>query len=135
SITHSEAAFNSTVVFPSLKAVFQHFYEQYRTKCYPSEEKLEALFTQLKKIDARSGYNADSIIRVGVHNNIELMIAEVSSCFSKPNKSKHATDHYKGMFSLLSMCKGIADNYKHASLETFKKQKVFFVQAYNQHVY
>jgi hypothetical protein len=139
SITHSEAAFNSTTVFPLLKAVSQCFYEQYHTKCYPSEEKLKPLYTQSKKIDstvdARSWYNVDSIIRVGAHNNIELMIAEVSSCFSKPDKSKHATDHYKGMFGLLSMCKGIADNYKHASLESFKKQKVFFIQAYNQHVY
>lgn len=101
-ITHSEAAFNSTVVFPVLKAVSQHFYEQYHTKCYPGEEKLVALFSQLKKIDptidSRNGYYADSIIRVGTHNNIELLIFEVSSCFSKSDKSKHATDHYKGMF-------------------------------------
>jgi hypothetical protein len=92
---------------------------------------LEALFIQLEKIDptvdARSGYNADSIIRVGAHNNIELIIPKVGSCFSKPDKSKHATDHYKGMFGLLSMCKGIAENYKYASLESFKKQKVFFL--------
>ncbi|KAI9244594.1 hypothetical protein EDC94DRAFT_499420, partial [Helicostylum pulchrum] len=57
-------------------------------------------------------------------SNIELVIAEVSSCFSKTDKSKRATDHYREIFGLLSMCKGIADNYKHVSLESFKKQKV-----------
>lgn len=45
-ITHSETAFNSTVIFPLLKTVSQRFCERYHTKCCPGEEKLEALFTQ-----------------------------------------------------------------------------------------
>ncbi|KAL7308759.1 hypothetical protein PS15m_011926 [Mucor circinelloides] len=102
--------------------------------CFPGEEKLNSLFDQLKwihpDISKRHGYNAASALRVRDHSNLEVFITEVSSRFLQTDKSKHSTDHHKGMFGLLSMAKAIADNYKHATLATFQDQKVFFLQAY-----
>ncbi|GAN01917.1 hypothetical protein MAM1_0013d01354 [Mucor ambiguus] len=119
-IKHSEAVFNHFVLAPTLKAICKTLYCEHQTTWYPGEEKLDALLTQLKKldptVDRRHGYNADSIKEfksggVGIRN------------------------HYKGMFALLSMLKAVADKYEHVTIETMLKQKVFFLQAYNESLY
>lgn len=138
-IKHSESAYNQTVISPIFKSIARQLYTEYGTVWFPGEEKLNSLFDQLKlihpDIDKRHGYNADSVLRVRSHSNLEVFIAEVSSRFMQTDKSKHSTDHHKGMFGLLSMAKAIADNYKHATLATFQDQKVFFLQAYNDSLY
>lgn len=105
---------------------------------FPGEEKLKCLYEELKKadskIDTRCGYNADSIIRVMSLAELEILITEVSSRFKKIDKTKHASDHYKGMFGLLAMMRGIV-KYNHASLSTFQSIKVFFIRAYYNSLY
>ncbi|KAL9536779.1 hypothetical protein MBANPS3_012372 [Mucor bainieri] len=138
-IKHSESAFNQLVVAPIVKAAAKELYPSFQTVFFPGEEKLKALLEQLKtidsKVDKRHGYNADGIIRTKGHQELEVLIYEVSSGYLYQDKAKHSTDHHKGMFGLLSMLKAIADTYKHATLTTFMKQKVFFMQAYHDCLY
>lgn len=138
-IKHSESAFNQLVVAPIVKAAAKELYPSFQTVFFPGEEKLKALLEQLKtidsKVDKRHGYNADGIIRTRGHQELEVLIYEVSSGYLYQDKAKHSTDHHKGMFGLLSMLKAIADTYKHATLTTFMKQKVFFMQAYHDCLY
>ncbi|KAL0143725.1 hypothetical protein V8B55DRAFT_1480088 [Mucor lusitanicus] len=126
-IKHSESAFNQLVVAPIVKAAAKELYPSFQTVFFPGEEKLKALLEQLKtidsKVDKRHGYNADGIIRTRGHQELEVLIYEVSSGYLYQDKAKHSTDHHKGMFGLLSMLKAIADTYKHATLTTFMKQR------------
>jgi hypothetical protein len=98
-ISYSEAVFNSTVLAPLVRLVAKLLYPKHGTMFYRGEEKLKPLLAQLRKLDptldTRHGYNANGVIRVFKHNNIELLITELSSGFGKLDKSKHSCDHYK----------------------------------------
>lgn len=82
---------------PIVKAMCKELYEKYGTVYYPGEEKLDELYTQLKKIDPsvdrRHGYNADNIVRLS-NSGLEIFVSEVSSRYGAEKKDKHATDHY-----------------------------------------
>ncbi|KAG1073752.1 hypothetical protein G6F42_025778 [Rhizopus arrhizus] len=89
-IKHSESAYNQTVISPIFKSIARQLYTEYGTVWFPGEEKLNSLFDQLKlihpDIDKRHGYNADSVLRVRSHSNLEVFIAEVSSRFMQTDK-------------------------------------------------
>lgn len=74
-------------------------------------------------------------MRVNRPNNLELLITEIRSKFTYLDKTKHSVELHKGMIGLLFTLKAIADQYKYAAFDTFKKQKVFFIRAYNDCVY
>ncbi|ORE16848.1 hypothetical protein BCV71DRAFT_236337 [Rhizopus microsporus] len=75
-----------------------------------------------QKTDKRKIYKADGIIRLETYMDLEVLILETASDFSHGNYPKTAFDNSKDTFALLSMLKTIADQYKHASVEEFKKK-------------
>lgn len=60
--------------------------------------------------------------------DLEVLLLETAGAFGREDCAKTAFDNSKGVFALLAMLKTIADQYKYASVETFSKLKLYFVQ-------
>lgn len=63
------------------------------------------------------------------------MLLETSGCFGSIDKSNIAFDHHKDLFDALAMLKSIADEFPMATVEAFKKCKVFFVHGAGENIY
>jgi hypothetical protein len=74
-------------------------------------------------------YKADGVISTYDFNKLEVLLLETSGHFGNTDNSKISFDHHKGLFGALSILKGISGAYKHGSMDTFEKVKVFFVHA------
>lgn len=97
------------------------------------EAPLKAMATQLKTLEFVNedihSYLADGILKLYGLKGLEVMLVETSGCFGSTDRPKHSFDHHKGVFGSLSMLKSIADQFFHATIDTFCKMKVFFVHA------
>lgn len=60
--------------------------------------------------------------------NNEIRIYKASGSFSAKEKSKQNFHFHKALFGLLSCITNIAQSYSYASLKTFSKPKLYFVQ-------
>ncbi|PHZ17125.1 uncharacterized protein RHIMIDRAFT_253084 [Rhizopus microsporus ATCC 52813] len=76
-----------------------------------------------------SQYKSDGLIKLFGLKNIELLLLETSGYFDNKEKIKLNFDHHKGMFGCLAMLKSIADEFEYASIDKFKRVKVFFLNA------
>lgn len=98
----------------------------------PGEIELAAMTVQLKKMgskaDKKKIYKADGIIRLAELGDIEVLVLETANALGHDDHAKTSFDNSKGMFALLAMLKTVADHYKYASVEEFRKLKLYFVQ-------
>ncbi|CEG84131.1 hypothetical protein RMATCC62417_17977 [Rhizopus microsporus] len=86
-------------------------------------------------VNKRQVYCADGVICLGAAEDVEVVILETARPFKSDDKSKATFDNSKGMFALLVMLKAIADMYKYASIDEFKKLKLYFVQINCKSIY
>ena len=95
----------------------------------PGEVPLESMTTQLtnlkKTLAPNEKYYADGVVS---YLNNDICIYEASGPFGTKEKSKQNFDFHKALFGLLSCIATIAQSYSYASLETFSKLKLYFVQ-------
>jgi hypothetical protein len=54
---------------------------------------------------------------------------ETAGSFQNKDERKISFDNIKGMFALLGMMKTVADQYSYASIESFQKLKLYYIQA------
>lgn len=134
-MTCSESVFNYTLLFPCLSATSSFLNDASTLEPYftPGEEPLRAMAEQLtminSKTDSRKQYKADGVIRASKLNDLEVLLLETAGSFKCKDERKISFDNIKGMFALLAMAKSIADDFSHASVETFAQLKLYYVQA------
>ncbi|KAG1084253.1 hypothetical protein G6F42_021868 [Rhizopus arrhizus] len=126
SISLSESVYNTNVIFSCFKAMLSMIKKNEHAPYFiPGEFELAAMTVQLKKMgfkaDKRKIYKADGIIRLAE-------LGETAGAFGHGDHAKTSFDNSKGMFALLAMLKTVADYYKYASVEEFRKLKLYFVQ-------
>ncbi|EIE90190.1 hypothetical protein RO3G_14901 [Rhizopus delemar RA 99-880] len=80
------------------------------------------------KPDKRKIYKADGIIRLAELGDLEVLVLETAGAFGNDDHAKESFDNSKGMFALLAMLETVADHYKFAPIEEFRKLKLYFVQ-------
>lgn len=97
------------------------------------EAYLDSMTKQLKSlgcyINDKFQYKADSLIKLYGIKKLEILLLETSGSLNNTDKVKINFDHHKGTFRSLALLKCIADGFSFASVEKFKKVKVFFVHA------
>lgn len=87
---------------------------------------MTAQLANSKKILApNEKYYADGMIS---YLKNEICIYEASGPFGANEKSRQNFDFHKALFGLLSCIATIAQSYSYATLETFSKLKLYFVQ-------
>ncbi|KAL9555865.1 hypothetical protein MBANPS3_002147 [Mucor bainieri] len=129
SLSHSEVVYNSNVIFPCMEAMMRMMKDNCHAPYFvPGEEELVAMTKVVsesagKKLDKSKIYKAD-----GNLDDFEVLILETAGPFSAEDNEKISFDNSKGMFALLAMLKTIADKYKYASVEDFKKVKLYLLQ-------
>jgi hypothetical protein len=101
------------------------------------EPVLKSMSKQLKElnllVDDKSQYKADGIIKHFKMKEIEPLFLEASGSFGNKDKVKINFDHHKGTFGSLAILKTIADELSFASVDTFKKLKIFFLHGAGIH--
>ncbi|KAG1449113.1 hypothetical protein G6F46_001409 [Rhizopus delemar] len=133
-IGSSEAVFNQLFVYPYLEAVARSVKDH---KCKADfihgEVYLDSMTKQLKSlgcyINDKFQYKADGLIKLYGIKKLEILLLETSGPLNNADKVKINFDHHKGTFGSLALLKCIADEFSFASVEKFKKVKVFFVHA------
>lgn len=94
------------------------------------EEELAAMSKQLHELKAKEDhgkiYKADDIARA--NNDLEVILVEIADAFSRYNSVKTSFDNRKSMFAPLAMFKTLADKNAFASIDSFKKVKLLFLQ-------
>ncbi|KAI9022744.1 hypothetical protein CLU79DRAFT_702078, partial [Phycomyces nitens] len=140
SIARSESVYNTNMVYPCLEAMLGMMKGNiYKPYFIPGEDELAAMTVQLSKMgfkeDKRKIYKADGVIRLAELEDLEDLVLETARAFSHVDHAKTAFDNSKGMFALLAMLTTIADSYKHASVEEFRKLKLYFVQPSGRQYY
>lgn len=137
SMSHSEATFNNSLLFPCLLATI--YLLQRKTVLgpvfVPGEEPLWAMSHVLEqskvKTSGRKTYHADAIFRLENLSGLEVLLPETAGPFKAANDRKIAFDNIKRMFALLAMVKTVVDTFPYASVTTFRRLKLFFIQASN----
>ncbi|KAL9556500.1 hypothetical protein PS6_002330 [Mucor atramentarius] len=123
-----EQSYRDVLIFPLLKACV-NIISNDSLLFIPGEVPLESMTAQLansKKILApNEKYYADGVIS---YLKNEICIYEASGPFGANEKSKQNFDFHKALFGLLSCIATIAQSYSYATLETFSKLKLYFVQ-------
>lgn len=130
----NEDAFNQAFIWPYLdligKTLNSNNCKGYFVQGQPC---LVSMSRQLKAtsaiVDKTLQYKSDGLIKLFGLKNLELLLLETSGHFSNTDKVKIKLDHHKGMYSILTMLKCIADDFPFASVEVFSRVKVFFMQA------
>ncbi|KAI7893761.1 uncharacterized protein EV154DRAFT_416394, partial [Mucor mucedo] len=140
SISRSESVYNVNMIYPCLESMLTMMEgNEHKPYFIPGEDELTAMTVQLRKmgckVDKRRIYKADGIIRLAELEDLEVLILETAGAFNVEDHGKTAFDNSKGMFALLAMLKTIADHYKHASVEEFKKLKLYFIQPSGKQYY
>ncbi|ORE09291.1 hypothetical protein BCV72DRAFT_248219 [Rhizopus microsporus var. microsporus] len=133
SISLSESVYNTNMIFPCFEAMLAMIKKNEHAPYFiPGESELAAMAVQLKKmgfkVDKRKIYKADEIIRLAELRDLEVLVLETAGAFGHDDHAKTSFDNSKGMFALLAMLKTVADHYKYASVEEFRKLKLYFVQ-------
>lgn len=80
-------------------------------------------------INDKCQYKSDGLIKLYGTKKLEILLFETSGSFNYTDNVKINFDHHKGTFGSLALLKCIADEFFFASVEKFKKVKVFFVHA------
>lgn len=127
-----ESTFNSFFVCPLLEAVaLSTLMNKYGAELKVGECALKAMSGQLRELkleeDDKSQYKADGINKLFNSKEAELLLLETSGSYTDSDKVKINFDHHKGIFGWLAMLKTIADEYKYASVDVFKKLKHLFL--------
>lgn len=126
-MTYAESVFNHRLLYPCIEATVTFL------KNTSELEPLRAMTEQLviigSKVDNGKKYNADGIIRLRGLFDLEILLLETAGCFLNKDERKISFDNVKGVFALLAMIKTVADRFSYASVELFKKLKLYFVQA------
>lgn len=100
---HSEVVFTN-LIFPCLEAMVK-LMKEHKQKPYfvPGEEGLELMASVLKnlgeKFDNRKIYKADGVVRLGGHEDTEILVLETAGPFNMDDNSKITFDNSKGMLS------------------------------------
>ncbi|OBZ80111.1 hypothetical protein A0J61_11840, partial [Choanephora cucurbitarum] len=130
SISYSETVYNVKLIFPSLYAVLDWLEDHPTSPVFiPGEEELLSMskqFTKIKKYSRRNIYKADGVVRLG--DDVEVLLVETIGSFGLDNPGKLSFDNSKAMFGLLAMLKTIVNKYSCASMSSFKKLKLLFLQ-------
>lgn len=123
-----EQSYRDVLIFPLLKACV-NILNNDNLVFVPGEVPLNSMTAQLtnsKKVLAPSEkYYADGIV---LYMNNEICIYEGSGPFGAKEKSKQNFDFHKALYGLLSCITIIAQSNSYASLKTFSKLKLHFVQ-------
>lgn len=121
------------MIFPCFEAMLAMIKKNEHAPYFiPGEGELAAMTVQLKKMgfkaDKRKIYKADGIIRLAELGDLEVLVLETAGAFGRDDHAKTSFDNSKGMFALLAMLKTVADHYKYAFVEEFRKLELYFVQ-------
>lgn len=119
------------MIFPCFEAMLTMMKKNEHAPYFiPGEYELAAMTTQLKKMgfktDKRKNYKADGIIRSAELGDIKVLDLEAAGAWGHDDHAKTSFDNSKGMFALLAMLKTVADYYKYARVEGFRKLKLYF---------
>ncbi|CAO3600465.1 unnamed protein product [Absidia cylindrospora] len=124
-LTDGEA--NHTLIYSFLDAVA--FANVSGCGFLSGEPSLNSMTQQLETVDRhkdnRYQYKADGVFRLLDKKNLEILLLETSSGFGSKDKVIISFDHHKGTFGAVAMLKSIADQYPYASVNLFRKIKVF----------
>lgn len=90
---------------------------------------MKAILKILSWADHRKSHLTDAIIRLNKLCGLEVFLLETAGFFNHKDQRKISFDNVKGMFALLATVKSVADTFSFASVESFKKLKLYFVQA------
>ncbi|KAG1046636.1 hypothetical protein G6F43_010887 [Rhizopus delemar] len=139
SISRTEAVFNINMIFPCFEAMLAMMKKNEHGPYFiPGEDELAAMTAQLKKMeskpDKRKIYKADGIIRLAELGDLEVLVLETAGAFGHDDHAKESFDNSKGMFALLAMLETVAEHYKFAPIEEFRKLKLYFVQPSNKYI-
>lgn len=104
-MSHSEATFNNSILFPCLLATIYLLRKKtvLGPVFVPGEEPLQAMSRVLDKKDGRKTYHADAIFRLENLSGLEVLLLETAESFNVANERKIAFDNTKGMFALLAL--------------------------------
>ncbi|KAL9537500.1 hypothetical protein MBANPS3_011728 [Mucor bainieri] len=134
----NEDAFNQSFIWPYLIYMARSI-ENVKSEFLTGQPVLQAMTRQLKAvnlyIDDSHVYKSDGLVQLFGEIGREILLLETSGCFKNSDKSKVNFDHHKGVYGLLSMLKGITDDYHFGSLHLFMKVKVFFIHAADEHLH
>lgn len=61
--------------------------------------------------------------------DLEILWLEISGCFQNKDETKISFGNIKRMLALLAMIKTVADRFSYASVKSFQKLKLYFIQA------
>lgn len=129
----TEDGFNQISVYPYAKIIGKSLKANVKPDFIQGQPILQSMTRQLKLsnlyFNDSSQYKSDGLIKLFGLKNIELLLLETSGCFDNKEKIKLNFDHHKGMFGCLAMLKSIADEFEYASIDKFKRVKVFFLNA------
>ncbi|CAO3703054.1 unnamed protein product [Rhizopus stolonifer] len=139
SISRSENVYNINMIFPCFEAMLAMTKKNEHVPYFiPGEIELAAMTVQLRKMgfkeDKRKIYKADGVICLAELGNLEILVLETAGAFGHDDHTKTTFDNSKGMFALLAMLKTVADHYKYASVEEFRKLKLYFVQPSGKYI-
>ncbi|KAG1445994.1 hypothetical protein G6F46_010677 [Rhizopus delemar] len=133
-IGSSEAVFNQLFVYPYLEVVAKSV-KDYKCKAdfIHGGAYLDSKTKRLKSlgcyINDKCQYKSDGLIKLYGTKKLKILLFETSGSLNNTDNVKINFDHHKGTFGSLALLKCIADEFFFASVEKFKKVKVFFVHA------
>jgi hypothetical protein len=122
------------MIFPCFEAMIALMKKNEQVSYFvPGEEELVAMTTQLKrpdfKVNKRKIYKADGVVRIDEFDDLEVLVLETAGPFGNDDHAKISFDNSKEMFALLAVLKKITDIYKYASVDEFRKLKLYLVQS------
>ncbi|KAF7728416.1 hypothetical protein EC973_006094 [Apophysomyces ossiformis] len=106
SLDHSEAVFNTLLVYPFVSAltscISEDKFGKFRCGFFPGEEDLLSMSKQMGAAtmlrDDRHCYKPDSVVSLLELQNVEVLIVEVSGPYGSTGLTKLNFDRRKGMF-------------------------------------
>lgn len=123
-----EQIYRDVFSFPLLKACIS-FANSSELKFTAGEVPLKSMTYQLdnmtKTLSPNEKYYADGIVSYIAN---EICIYEASGPYDSKEKTKHNFDFHKALYGLLSCLATTADRYSYATIDTFSKLKLYFIQ-------
>ncbi|KAL9553165.1 hypothetical protein MBANPS3_003415 [Mucor bainieri] len=133
----SEDAFNQLFVWPFMDIITPRNIGG--SEWVNGQPVLKSMTKQLKNggiyVDDKHIYKTDGLIKLFDLKEQEIILVETSGSFTNDDKNKINFDHHKAVYGMLSMLKCIANDYDHASLNTFEKIKVYFLHAADENLH
>ena len=127
-LSHSK----SNAFWPAQQAVATYLRsKKHKAIFFTGEEELRSMTCGLEKEDKTDGrykYYADGVLQWVTMNSI----MEVSFAYEKAQNTKLAFNHYKAMFSALSIMKHIVSKYKYASFDISRALVVHIIHVHGK---